>query len=286
MPVPELLAPIGLALVRDAEIMGAEPYFHELVTGIERVTLPRGRSLLLRVLPTVEAEVAAYRGWARTGRVGAVVVVDVREGDSRPALVRELGLPAVVVGPPVGDDVTTVWTDDDEAVRAAVAHLLDRGHRRLLHVGGPADMLHSRVRREGFEGACRDAGAAGATAVGDYSRASGAVAVSEALSRSGRPTAVVVDSDLMALGALDAAASAGLRVPEELAVLAWDDSAQCQLSVPPLSAVSRDVQAVGEQVGRAVLDVLAGAPPRQHHAAPAVVVARESTAADVTGVVT
>lgn len=271
------LAPIGLALVRDAEIMGAEPYFHELITGIERVTLPRGRSLLLRVLTTREAEVALYRQWAAEGRVAAVVVVDLGSDDSRPALVAALGLPAVVAGPPVLDSLTTVWTDDDEAMRSAVDHLLRRGHRHLVHVGGPMEMLHSHVRRQGFELACQTAGVAMDAVNGDYSRASGAAAVSEVLARSARPTAVVVDSDLMALGVLDAAAAAGLRVPEDLAVLAWDDSAQCQLSSPPLSAVARDVQAVGEQVGRAVLDVVSGAEPRVHHAAEAVIVARQST---------
>lgn len=274
--------PIGLALVRPTEIMGAEPYFHELIAGIERATLPSGHSVLMRVLPDHDQEARTYRKWAEQGRVACVLIVDVLLDDTRPALVRQLGLPAVVVGPPIDPELTTVWTDDDEAMRLAIDHLAKMGHSHILHVGGPREILHSNRRREVFEQVCDEKNLVCTTRNGDYSRASGRSAVAAVMSSGEPPTAAIFDNDLMALGGSDATQAADLRVPEDLAILAWDDSAQCQLSAPPLSAVSRDVRAVGQQIGEAVLEVLKGATPTIEHAAQATVVARRSTAIRVT----
>ncbi len=261
----EEFAPIGLALVRPAEIMGAEPYFHELIAGIERVTLPLGYPVLLRVLSSHASELTTYEEWARHGRVSAVLIVDLLGDDPRPAHVEELGLPAVIIGPPGSDTVTTVWTDDDEAMRDAVRRFAALGHANLLHVGGPADLLHSERRRRAFVEECEALGIA-----------------SVLLDLEDRPSAAIFDSDLMALGALDALQASGRQAPADLSIMAWDDSALCQLADPPVSAVSRDTQADGQLIGSAVMRVLNGESPTLLHAAAASIVERESSGPPVT----
>lgn len=280
--MPKDYAPIGIALVRPAEIMGAEPYFHDLIAGIERVTLPHGYSVLLRVLATDESELATYTDWATGHRVSATLLADMVSHDPRPRLVRDLGLPTVIIGPPDFDTFTSVWTDDDEAMRATVHRLTDLGHTSILHVGGPVAMIHSQRRREAFTQTCHEVGVSPSHGLGDYSRASGAEAMQEALSHRPSATAAVFDSDLMALGGLDAARSAGLAVPRDLSIVAWNDSALCQLSAPSLTAVARDAQAVGRLAGRAVLQMLAGEPATLLHAPSAVLVERASTGPVVT----
>lgn len=275
-------APIGIALVRPAEIMGAEPYFHDLIAGIERVTLPHGYSVLLRVLSSHDSEVVTYEEWATDDKVSAVLLVDLAEGDHRPPLVQRLGLPAVIVGPPDHADFTAVWTDDDEAMRDTVRRLAALGHTSILHVGGPADLTHSRRRRASFTETCIEVSAQPHYGAGDYSRASGIAAMDSVLTGSERPSAAIFDSDLMALAALDAARDAGLAVPRDFSIVSWNDSALCQLSTPPLSAVARDAQAVGQLAGQAVLDLLRGGQPTLLHGPPAVLVERGSTAEAVT----
>lgn len=278
----EEFAPIGLALVRPAEIMGAEPYFHELIAGIERVTLPLGYPVLLRVLSSHASELETYAEWARHGRVSAVLIVDLLGDDPRPAHVEELGLPAVIIGPPGSDTVTTVWTDDDEAMREAVRRFAALGHANVLHVGGPADLLHSERRRRAFVEECEALGIASVLLEGDYSRRSGVVALERLLDLEDRPSAAIFDSDLMALGALDALQASGRQAPADLSIMAWDDSALCQLADPPVSAVSRDTQADGQLIGSAVMRVLNGEPPALLHAAAASIVERESSGPSVT----
>jgi LacI family repressor for deo operon, udp, cdd, tsx, nupC, and nupG len=264
--------PIGLALVRASEIMGAEPYFHEFIAGVERAVRPAGHSVLLNVLPDHEAELATYRRWSEDGEVAGVIIVDLQVDDVRPAVVRELGLPAVVVGPPsAATGSRAVWTGDDDAMRSAVGFLVELGHRRIAHVAGPTHLLHTRIRQDAFTEECAVRGLEAVRASGDYSRASGAHALEALLEGDDRPTAVVFDSDLMALGGLDAARDLGIDIPGELSLLAWDDSAQCQLSEPPLSAVSHDVQMVGMITGRQLLEEIS-APQACAVTSPAVII--------------
>lgn len=280
VPVTHLRPPIGLALVRDTEILGAEPYFHDLIAGIEEVTLPHGHPVLLRVLASRADEDRLYRSWTDTRAVAAVLLVDIQENDPRPGLSVELGLPAVVVGPPVTENLMTVWTDDDAAMRLAAEYLIGQGHREILHVGGPTHIRHSSSRRDTFAQTCAEAEVVARLATGDYSRASGEAATVAALREHPDITAAVYDSDLMALGGLDAAATVGRDVPGSLAVIAWDDSTQAQLSTPPLSAIARDTRAVGRLIGRAVLDVIAGEPAAVRHAADAALRVRRSSDRD------
>jgi LacI family repressor for deo operon, udp, cdd, tsx, nupC, and nupG len=256
--------PIGLTLVRPTEIYGAEPYFHELTAGLDRVVRPRGHAVLLRVLADQGAELDLYRRWSAEGIVDAVVLVDLSVDDPRVPLVAEVGLPAISVSSPsISSGLAAVWTNDDVAVEEAVDALALLGHVSLAHVSGPTRLAHSIARRDTFAAVCVERGLTAATAVGDYSQESGERALGALLDAGGPavPTAIVFDNDLMALGGLAEARRRGLSVPGDLSLVAWDDSAQCQLSEPPMSALSHDVQRIGEMVGETVLAVLDGQRP-------------------------
>ena len=272
--------PIGLTLVRPSEIYGAEPYFHELTAGLDRVVRPRGHAVLLRVLPDREAELELCRRWSTEGVVDAVVLVDRGVDDPRVSLVAELDLPAISVSSPeISSGLPAVWTNDDVAVEEAVDALALLGHVRLAHVSGPLGLAHSLARRDTFTAICAARGLSAVTATGDYSSESGERALQTLLGDESpaTPTAVVFDNDLMALGGLAEARRRGLDVPGDLSLVAWDDSAQCQLSEPPLSALSHDVQRIGEMVGETVLAVLDGERPPTLEAPPIVFVPRGTT---------
>jgi LacI family repressor for deo operon, udp, cdd, tsx, nupC, and nupG len=274
------LRPIGLALVRATEILGAEPYVHEFIAGVERAVRPAGYSVLLNVLPDTESEAAAYRRWSADGEVSGVILVDLTIDDPRPQLVRSLGLPAIVVGPPTAaPGFRAVWTNDDAAMCDAIEFLVNLGHSRIAHVGGPAKLLHSGIRRDVFLSECARLGVEAVEQTGDYSRESGGRCIRALIALKEPPTAAILDSDLMALGALDAAQQLGIPVPGALSLLAWDDSAQCQLSEPPLSAVSHDVQVIGGLAGKGLLEEIASASAQSVASPPVVIVARESTGA-------
>jgi DNA-binding LacI/PurR family transcriptional regulator len=280
VPAPALRrgTPVGVALVRDAEVLGAEPFFHELIAGMERVLMPLGVPVLLQVVATVRQAGDRMRAWARYGQVQGMILIDLLPGDERVALVERLHMPTVVIGDPVtAGGLPTVWTQDEVAMHDVVADLVAAGHTHLGHVCGPAQMAHTIIRRRTFESVAAQHGARTTLFGGDYSEAAGVRAVTRLAALADRPSALVFDNDVMALGALHEAGRLGLAVPADLSLIAWDDSALCQLAVPPLSAVSHDVQELGELVGYTLADALASTPPHTVTAPPARLIVRGSS---------
>ena len=272
---------VGLVLARPSQILGAEPYYHEFIEGLERVLTPLAVSVLVTVVTDGPAERATYERWAERSTVDAVILVDLAPGDDRVELVGRLGLPAVVIGDPsTADGLPTVWTDDAGSAREATRFLARLGHTVVGHVAGPLAFAHTQLRRGGFEAEAEALGLTLLTADGDYSLRAGADATAGLLDRSTTPTAptaIVFDNDLMALGGLQALAEHGRAVPADVSVVAWDDSALCQLAVPPLSAMSHDVERIGELAARAVLEAIAGRTDQVHEAPRATIVERDST---------
>lgn len=271
--------PIGLTLVRATEIYGAEPWFHEFTAGVDQVVRPLGHSVLLRVLGSRADELEWLQRWHQDRAVAGVVLVDLIEDDPRVQLVAEVGLPAVAVSSPlVSAGLPTVWTNDDAAMRSAVHALADLGHRTIGLVSGPLELAHTVTRASAFADACSDLQITALTASGDYSSESGGLAFESLMDGETAPTAVVFDNDLMALGGLASARRAGLRVPEDVSLVAWDDSALCQLSDPPLSALSHDVQRIGRLVGETMASLLSGQQPPVVEAPAIQFVQRDSVA--------
>ncbi|MEU4558356.1 substrate-binding domain-containing protein [Actinoplanes sp. NPDC023936] len=275
-PVSQVPRRVGLVLARAAQVLGEEPYYHEFLEGLERVLTPAGVSVLVQVVTDRAAENATYERWADQRRVDGVILVDLGMVDDRVPLVTGLGLPAVVIGDPsTAQGLPTVWTDDAGFATEAVGYLAGLGHRVIGHVTGPPQFAHTQLRQRGLAAEVDARGLTLLVAEGDYSFEGGRAATSELLAKG--PTAIVFDNDVMALGGLAAASELDRKVPADLSMVAWDDSAQCQLAVPALSAMSHDVERIGELAGRAMLAAMAGEPAAVYQAPPAHIVVRDST---------
>ncbi|WP_043511692.1 MULTISPECIES: LacI family DNA-binding transcriptional regulator [unclassified Actinoplanes] len=271
---------VGLVLARASQVLGEEPYYHEFIEGLERLLIPAGISVLVKVVTDHAAEKATYEQWSAEQRVGGVIMVDLSPGDDRVELVRKLRLPAVVIGDPsTADGLPTVWTDDAGSAREAIRFLADRGHTVVGHVSGPRSLAHTQLRLGGFQAEAAARGVTLIGAEGDYSQESGRVTTARLLAAHPvPPTAIVYDNDVMALSGLETMIKRGLRVPGDLSVVAWDDSAQCQLARPALSAMSHDVGRIGEIAATAVLDAMRQNSADNVYEAPqAHIVERDST---------
>ncbi|MEV4460093.1 substrate-binding domain-containing protein [Microbispora sp. NPDC049633] len=270
-------AAVGLVLARPPRLLGAEPFFLEFIAGIEEHLAEHGQSVLLHVVTTHEAEIAAYRRWAANRSVDAVVLVNRTVDDARPAVLRALGLPTVVAGEPEGD-APAVRTDDAGAVRDAVAHLSRLGHRRIARVSGPDTLIHTRIRTEALVDSMRSAGVEPVVVEGDYSEESGAKLTAMLLERPDPPTAIIYDNDLMAVASLGTARELGYDVPRDLSLIAWDDSSLCRLASPPLTTMSLDVHRFGQLVAESLLELMAGEPVAERRCPTATLVHRGTTA--------
>lgn len=270
---------IGLVLTATlAPRVGVEPFFIELVSGIEQVVAPAGGTVLLLVVADTEDELATYERWAADHTVDAVVVVNLVRDDRRPARLAELGLPAVLAGRYAGPaDLSSVMTDNTGAITAAMRLLDDLGHRAIGRVSGPAELLHTDERTTAMHACAERLHIDVRIIEADYSADAGVRATRRLLAGPGSPTAIVFDNDVMAVAAEEDLVRSGVAVPTQVSLLACDDSTLCELAVPPLSAMSIDVHEHGTTLGRAVLDVLRGEPHQVYPGPPIRIWRRAST---------
>lgn len=271
---------LGLVLARPPSLLGADPFFPPFIAGVETVLSGRGQALVLQVVLTEEAEEAGYRRLAREGRVDGVFITDVRRGDTRIALLEEIGLPAVTLNrPAVPTPFPAVCLDDRPGVIASVRHLADLGHSSIAHVAGPDRYLHGSRRRHAWLKALRAAGLAeGPLERTDFSAASGAEATRALLGRSQRPTAIVYANDAMAIAGMAVARDLGLSVPDDLSVTGFDDSSLAAHVHPALTTVSTNAFDWGQQAACTLLDLVEGGPVADVELPQAELVVRDSTA--------
>ena len=272
---------LGLVIARDPDVIAGDPFFPALISGIEIALAPVGQALVLSMVANEAAEVDAYRRLAENGRVDGVILSDLRRGDSRLALIESLGLEAVTLGhPDIASPFPAVSLDDGPGIRSAVAHLVELGHRRIAHIGGPTAMLHGGRRAESFRSALRDAGLDDSFVVEtDFTAADGARATVRMLESPNRPTAIVYANDPMAIAGLGVAQRAGLRVPEDLSITGFDGSDVGAYIHPSLTTVKTEAQNWGFRAASHLLRVIAGDTVDDIELEPARLVIRESSAA-------
>jgi DNA-binding LacI/PurR family transcriptional regulator len=254
---------------------GLDPFYTELLGGVERVLDQAGAHIVLHIVASLDEELATYRRWSERRMVEAVMLSDLVEDDPRVDACAGLGLPAVLVGGGPRPGHVVINVDNQRSMRDAVRFLVDLGHRTLGRVAGPPTLLHTQARTAAFDAVAAELGVDGWSVTGDYGADSGAERALALLAEHPAITALVFDNDVMAVAALDAVRSLGRAVPGDLSILAWDDSPDCQLAEPSLSVVARDVRAIGSLVGAALLEHSEG---DDRFAPPAVIVQRASTA--------
>ncbi|MFI8191794.1 LacI family DNA-binding transcriptional regulator [Streptomyces sp. NPDC085946] len=264
-----------------------DPFCTALATGVEEAAREAGLGVLVCTGARDPAETARHLALLASHQVRGAVLTS-GEGTGRTAAAfRRHAVPFVVAGrnaPQPG--ACSVGIDDVAGGHAAVRHLLERGHRSIAHVSGPGLLQQVRDRHRGALGAVREAGLPAAClrelpcpapTVG-----AGRDAGHRLLGLPDRPTAVFCGSDLLALGVLQALYEAGLRVPEDIAVVGYDDVESAASAVVPLTSVRRPAAAAGRQAGRLLLaDTAPGAGHEHAHVVlrPELVVRRSTMAA-------
>ncbi|MGI5160657.1 LacI family DNA-binding transcriptional regulator [Microbispora sp. CA-102843] len=270
---------VGLIIARPADTLGVEPFFMRFIAGLERELSGRRTALLLQVVEDHRAAIDAMRlCWAER-RVDGMVITDLWTEDARIPVLKELQIPAVLVGRPRPDtEIPAVWTDDAAAVVSAVDYLVALGHRRIARVAGLSALEHTQVRIAAFRRAVLGHGLGEPQVIEtDYTWEEGMRATRTLLSRRDRPTAIMFDNDVMATAALNVAQEMGVAVPDELSIVAGDDSQLCVMVRPALTALSWDIQAYGVQTARVLADTIDDRSPGPRQVSTASLVVRSST---------
>ncbi|MFF3441833.1 LacI family DNA-binding transcriptional regulator [Streptosporangium sp. NPDC002721] len=272
---------VGLVLARPADTLGIEPFFMKFISGLESQLTLSKTALLLQVVPDHARAIEAVEVWWAERRVDGLIVMDLWSEDRRVATLETMKIPAVLVGRPRPDSsMPAVWSDDAAAVAETVDYLVSLGHTRIARVAGLPALEHTRVRGEAFRAALARHGLEPSAIIDtDYTWKAGAEATTSLLTNGRRwPTAVTFDNDVMATAGLSVARKLGVSVPAELSIVAGDDSQLCEMVYPPLTALSRDVQAYGMNTARTLLALLDGRQPQSYQDATARLRIRGSSA--------
>ncbi|PJJ71079.1 LacI family xylobiose transport system transcriptional regulator [Diaminobutyricimonas aerilata] len=257
----------------------------EIIRGVEDIATQNGMSVVLTESGSRHAPGPEWmEGVLRRRPVGVVLVFSDLPTEYR-AMLRSRGIPFVIIDP-AGDpspDVPSVGSANWSGGLMATRHLIDLGHRRIAAITGPEDMMCSHARIDGFRSAMTAAGLpieSDWVRYGDFTTTGGQRHGRDLLERDDRPTAIFAGSDLQALGVLEAVRGLGLRVPEDLSLVGYDDIPLTQWVSPRLTTVRQPLRRMAEEATRLVLRMSQGpleSVPRMDLATSLVV--RESTAA-------
>jgi LacI family transcriptional regulator len=235
----------------------SNPFFTTLAEGVERRARDAGLSVFLANSMGDSSREDSYLALFEEYRVRGMIVASAGEIEPRLAAVRSRGTPSVLMGQPASSpDQPSVSVDDALGGRLAAEHLIGRGRGRIAFVGGPLTRSQVRNRLEGASAAVRESPGVTLEVVDVPERTiSAGHAVATALLErpaARRPDAVFAVNDLLAIGIVQTLVAGGLRVPQEVAIVGYDDIEYAENAIVPLSSV-RPPQ---ESLGSAALDLL------------------------------
>ena len=256
---------VGLASGKTRTLAVVMPFvsrwsFGQALDGIESVLSASGYDLILHRVGDPESRARFIERMPLRKRVDGIIAVYLPLTDSGLDILADVRVPVVLVGPS-SDGLPSVCIDDAEGASAAAQHLINLGHRRIGLIGGGKEetlrFAVPRNRREGYRRSLANNGVEADPALeapGDFTAAGGAAAMGVLLGRADPPTAVFAESDEMAMGAVRTVQSAGLRVPEDVSIVGFDDHELAHLF--DLTTVAQDIVDQGIVAATLLLDII------------------------------
>jgi DNA-binding LacI/PurR family transcriptional regulator len=272
---------IALVIPESESRLVAEPYFSAVIRGVSTELVETDLQLLL-VLVRNERELERLTRFLEAQRVDGVLLVSVHRDDPLPALLEKLQIPTVLAGRRTpAEPLSHVHSDNLGGAAQAVRYLLAQGRKAVATITGPLDMDVGQSRLQGWRDAHQERGAVpdeGLAATGDFTEEGGRAAMCELLRRRPGLDAVFAASDVMAVGALAELRERGHRVPEDVAVIGFDDSIIARHTVPPLTSVRQPIEDIGRAMARLLLGQINNpAEPRRHLTLPTTLTHRRTT---------
>lgn len=231
----------------------------QMVYSVERAARQLGYNLVFSSIaePSPD-EIRAALG-SISGRMidGIIMINPVMGIDYDELMLCCAGIPFVLVDTELGSQIPSVVIDQHYGCRLAVEHLIARGHRSICEISGPLNWFGAVARHRSWQATLQAAGLpAGISVEGDWTPMGGYAAARRLLDESPRFTGLIVGNDQMALGALRALRESGLRVPEDVAVVGFDDVPEAAYFEPPLTTVRQDFAALGQQAVGYLIDLI------------------------------
>lgn len=244
---------VGLVVCEESIRVFTDPFFSRVLWGASQALAPRDLQLVLLTVSSPR-DCRRISRYLRSGHVDGVAMVSMH--GRQPLDIHSFGIPVVLAGRPPMDDETVSYVDADNAVGAesAVRYLIESGRKTVATVAGPPDMCPGIDRLRGYRKATGDAGLPPLVVYGDFVNPNSAEHATQRL-LDVRPgvDAVFAASDLMATGVIRALRKAGRRVPDDVAVIGFDDGPLALHIDPPLTTVRQPIEEIGSRMTRELL---------------------------------
>lgn len=250
---------IGLVIPSRVHQVFEDPYFSRLVQGITAASNRTGTTLSLFLFQNEEEESELYPRVVASRFLDGLILTATRMSDPLLARVPTGEIPIVMVGRPDVEGLSYINVDNRGGALHAASHLCGLGYERIGLIGAPVSTTAGLDRLSGFvEGLamCGKALLPELRSDGDFSQASGYRAMKKLLP--GRPDAVFVASDTMAIGALQALREEGIRVPQEIALMGFDGLPSSETAVPALTTIRQPVTQTGARAVHLLNDLVNG----------------------------
>ncbi len=251
---------MGLILSRP-DLISVDAFVPSMLYGLNETCRLRGYRLLLDSIPD-PSDADSYLELAKSKRIDGLIVINPRRNDAALRKVIESNFPLIVFGSSGHPQENSIGTQDGQASCKATRHLISLGHRRIAHISyAPLVYNPARTRFEGYRLALKAAKIRfdkNLFAEGDFTAESGYQAMKRLLASSVTPTALFAGNDTLAIGAMMAIREAGLSIPEDLAVVGYDDIPSAAFAYPPLTTICSHAYEQGKMVGEATIALVEG----------------------------
>ncbi len=277
---------LGLVVPRSVQAFFSDPYFPRFTQGVAQACNQNDYTLSLFIFYSSEDERKLFPRISRRGHLDGVIVQATTANDPILSTIRTGSIPHVFAGrAPNFEGASFVDVENEAGAYTAVSHLLQLGRKRIATITGPLDQTAGMDRKRGYVKALRDRGHDvhdELIATGDFSQTSGYNAARKLLPHA--PDAIFVASDVMALGALQAIQEADLKVPDDIAIVGFDDLPPASYSSPPLTTIRQPIMRLGFKAVELLLDMIeSGNPSPQRMVFDTELVIRDSCGAKQEG---
>jgi len=253
---------ISLVLPAIEHSLGEPSYLLQLLAGISDECKRHGFDLLVSAASSDEERLTIYQRIVRGKRADGCIITSTKKDDERIAYLIKEDIPFVAFGRANDEwDFPYVDVDGESGVRQGVRYLLDLGHRRIGFIGLPSELMCSQHRLAGYRSALEEQGIElepNLIVEGKTTKEGGYYAMKRLLKLNPDLTAVMVSSDLMALGAMEAVREAGLSVGKDISVVGFDDIQMAASYQPPLTTIRQPTYRIGVMLSRMLIQLING----------------------------
>ncbi|MCM0647865.1 LacI family transcriptional regulator [Clostridium swellfunianum] len=273
---------IGIVMPQSTERAFLNPFFPQALSGVSAAAHEQGYCILLSTGNTEKEQLDSLQSIVTGGRVDGVIIMYSPVDNSPMEILKKFGTPSVVIGKPLkSKDVLYVDNDNVEASFKVTEKLISNGHKKIAFISGSFRFVVSLDRLDGYMNALKRHDIpfrkeyilelSEFITQGAYEKTKQLLTLSE------RPTALVVTDDVMAFGAMDAIKECGLRIPEDIEIMSFNNVPSSELTNPSLTSVDIDAFTLGYEASKLIIEKIKGEANREKVIVPTKIVYRETS---------